>query len=131
MQGPSARPPWVRPARTVLRTSHLLGFAALYGGHLYAVDAARLQPALWATVASGTALVALELIRHRIWLVQLRGWATFAKIALLAGTAVWWEQRVEILTLAVVVGGISSHMPGRFRYYSILHRRVVGEAESG
>jgi hypothetical protein len=115
----------------MLRTAHLLAFAALYGGHIYAADVESLRPALWATVASGGALVALEVSRTRLWLVQLRGVATFAKVALVVAVALCWDLRIELLTAAVVIGGVSSHMPGRYRYYSLIHRRVVGEQQSG
>ena len=37
--------------------------------------------------------------------------------------------RVVLLTVAAVIGAVSSHMPGRYRYYSLLYRRVVGSRE--
>jgi len=40
-------------------------------------------------------------------------------------SAVFWEQRVWLLMLVLVIGSVGSHMPGRFRYYSLLHRRVI------
>lgn len=123
--------PGVRPLRTALRTGHLLAFGALYGGHVYGVDAAALRPALLATIATGGTLMALEMYRTPAWPLQLRGLATFAKIALVAAVAAWWDARVWLLSAAVVVGGVASHMPGRLRYYSILHRRVVGGREAG
>ncbi len=123
--------PAVRPLRTGLRTAHLLAFGALYGGHLYALPAERLWPALVATVASGGALMCLELWRLPMWVVQLRGVATLAKIGLVAMVAVCWPWRVWLLTTAIIIGGVSSHMPGRYRYYSLVHRRVVGGQESG
>lgn len=123
--------PGVRPLRTTLRTAHLLAFGALYGGHVYGVGAERLWPALLATVATGAAFMALEMYRTPLWPVQIRGLVTFVKVALVAAVALWWDLRLVFLTAAVVVGGVSSHMPGRYRYYSIVHRRVIGGQESG
>ena len=121
----------VRLVRTVLRTAHLVAFGALYGGHVYDVPRTELHAALGWTVATGAALMGLELYRTPVWLWQIRGLATLVKIALVAAVALWWDARVGLLTLAIVVGGVSSHMPGKYRYYSIKHRRVIGGRESG
>ncbi|MBI4515591.1 MAG: hypothetical protein HY699_07225 [Deltaproteobacteria bacterium] len=123
--------PGVRAVRIALRTAHLLAFGALYGGHIYDVAPQRLSAALWATVATGAALMAVEMYRSPLWLMQVRGLAAMAKIVIVAAVAVNWELRVALLSAAVIIGGISSHMPGRLRYYSIAHGRVVGSQEAG
>ena len=123
--------PGVRTVRTTLRTAHLIAFGALYGGHVYGIAADRLYGALLATVASGGALMALEILRNPIWPLQIRGLATFVKIALVASVALAWDARVWLLTAAIVIGGVVSHMPSRYRYYSVVHRRVVGGQERG
>lgn len=121
----------VRGIRTTLRTAHILAFAALFGGHVYGIPAERLVAALWATLGTGASLVALEVYHTPVWAVQLRGLATFLKCLLVALVAVWWDLRVALLALTIVIGSVSSHMPGRYRYYSVLHRRQVGDKESG
>ena len=123
--------PGARIIRTLLRTAHLIAAGALYGGHVYGVEAERLVPALAAVLATGGAFLGLEVYQASIWLVQVRGVATMAKLALVAAVSLFWEIRVPLLTMAVIIGGVSSHMPGRWRYYSVLHRRVVGPQESG
>lgn len=123
--------PGVRTVRTVLRTAHLIAFGTLYGGHVYHLPAERLWPALLATLATGGAFMALEMYRSPLWLVQTRGLATLAKITLVAAVAIWWDVRLWLLTAAVVIGGVASHMPGRYRYYSVFHGRAVGGQESG
>lgn len=123
--------PGVRVLRTTLRTAHLIAFGTLYGGHMYAVPAERLWPALLATLGTGGALMCLEVWRLPLWLVQLRGVATLAKIGIVAAVAVWWPWRVWLLTTAIIIGGVASHMPGRYRYYSVVHGRVIGGQESG
>ena len=123
--------PGVRTLRTTLRTLHIMAVAVFYGGHVYGVDAARLEPALYGVLASGGVFVALEVARAPIWLVQVRGVATFVKLGLVACVGVFWEQRLVLLTLALVIGSVVAHMPGRFRYYSLVHRKVVGPRDKG
>ena len=123
--------PGVRVIRTSLRTAHLLAFGALYGGHVYGIPAQRLWPALLATVASGGALVALEIYRTPLWLGQVRGLATLVKIGLVVAAAVYWDSRLWLLTTAAIIGGVASHMPGRYRYYSFVHGHPIGEQERG
>lgn len=123
--------PGVRAMRTTLRTAHLLAFATLYGGHVYSIPAQRLWPALLATVASGGALIALEIYRTPVWLGQVRGVATLLKIGLVVGVAVYWDLRLWLLTAAAVIGAVVSHMPGRYRYYSLIHGRSIGAQERG
>jgi len=123
--------PGVRTVRSTLRTAHLIAFGALYGGHVYAVAPERLKPALIATLASGTALMALEIFRNPIWPLQIRGLATIVKIALVAGVALAWDARVWLLTAVIAIGSVVSHMPSRYRYYSVWHRRVIGGQERG
>ena len=37
------------------------------------------------------------------------------------------ELVAAMVVLAIIIGGISSHMPGKYRYYSIWHGRVIKE----
>jgi len=40
----------------------------------------------------------------------------------------FWDFRLPILLMVVVIASVGSHMPARFRYYSILRREVVADA---
>jgi hypothetical protein len=123
--------PAVRALRTGLRTLHLIAIAALYGGHVYGASPADLVPALGATVATGGLFMLLEIYRAPIWLLQVRGVATLIKLGLIVCIALAWDLRIPILTAAIAIGAVSSHMPGRWRYYSLLHGRVVGPRDQG
>jgi hypothetical protein len=123
--------PQVRGLRTGLRTAHVIAFAVFYGGHAYGVAPERLVPALIATIATGGAFLTLEVWSAPVWLVQIRGVATLAKLALVASVAVLWDWRIFLLTLVMVIGVVTSHMPGRYRYYSLLHWREVGDGGKG
>ena len=50
---------------------------------------------------------------------------------LLASVGLFWDQRIWILTLIVIIGVVVAHAPSRFRYYSVLHRRVVDSHGKG
>jgi hypothetical protein len=127
-----ARPvPHLRVLRTTLRTLHLLAAAALYGGHVHGVEAARLLPALAATVATGGAFLALEVWRFPPWLVQLRGVATLGKLALLGAVPLFWEWRALVLSAVLAIGVVTAHMPGRFRYRSLLAGVPAGPEDKG
>jgi hypothetical protein len=123
--------PGARWLRTTLRTLHLIAVGALYGGHFYAVDATRLQPALLSVLLTGGLLACFEVWQSRIWVVQVRGVATFLKLGALAAIGLAPDWTVALLTLAMLIGSISSHMPGRWRYHSVLHGRVAGLTERG
>jgi len=101
----------IRWLRTGLRTAHLLAFAALYGGHVYGVDGP--DGAWTATLVTGAALMAVDLVREPVFLVQVRGLATLVKIGLLVAVQAWPGAALALLTPAAVIGAVSSHMPGR------------------
>jgi len=121
----------VRALRTTLRTLHLLAFGALYGGHMYGVEPSRLLWALLATLLTGGAFMALEMYRTPLWFAQIRGIATIIKIGLVITVGLYWSLRLWLLTAAVIIGSVTSHMPGRYRYYSLLHGTPLGEQERG
>jgi hypothetical protein len=113
---PPRRIPGQRALGIALRTAHLATFGALLGGHAFGVDPDRLRPFLAATALSGLALVALELASTCEWLLEGRGLAVVAKLAVLAAVPVFWEQRVALLLAVVVIASVTSHMPARFRH---------------
>ena len=105
-------------------------FGALLGGHLFAVDAARLMPFLVATIASGLGLMALELASTCAWLFMGKGVAVLLKLLVLLTVPVFWEYRVPLLLLTVAMASVASHMPSRFRHRLVFPgmRRFCSEA---
>ncbi len=98
----------------------------LVGGHAFDVAADRLYPVLWLVIATGAALIFLEAFSVTFrWPFQGRGLAVIAKLALLAAIPFVWVARLPILLAVIVLASVGSHMPARFRYYSILERRVL------
>lgn len=113
------------------RTLHLASFGILLGGHAFAIEADRLLPTLYVTIASGAGLIALEVYSIGLyWLFLGKGVMVFLKLAMLLAVPFFWDHRLLLLLLVVVIASISSHMPARYRHYSFLHRRVVQGGET-
>ena len=109
-----------------LRTAHVATMGILLGGHVYSSDPrAELLLPLWLCVGSGLALCVLEIGGSPIWFHQGRGLMTMAKLALIALVPFLWGWRVPILLVVVILASVGSHMPARFRYYSILYRKII------
>jgi hypothetical protein len=113
---PPRRIPRHRALGLALRTAHLMTFGVLLGGHLFDVDPARLKPFLLATIASGVALLALELASTCAWLFMGKGLIVLVKLAVLLSVPLFWEYRVPLLLLVVALASVGSHMPSRFRH---------------
>ncbi len=117
--------PYARGISITFRTVHIAAIGILLGGHVFAVSDVRLLPWLYLSIVSGTGLIGIELYSSCKWLYQGKGILVLVKLLLVAAVAVFWEQRVWLLLVALVISSVGSHMSGRFRYYSILHRRVI------
>jgi len=111
-----------------LRTAHIAAMGVLLGGHAFDVPASRLTLALWCTVGTGLALGLLEAGLRLEWFHQGRGLTTLAKLILVLGVPWLWDYRLPILLAVVVLASVGSHMPARFRYYSVLYLRVIPSA---
>ncbi len=121
------RIPHERWINIAVRTAHLTTSSILLGGHVFAVSADRLILSLYLTIASGVGLVLLELYTSCRWIYLGKGALVILKLALLIAAGVWWEERVVFLLLVVLIGSVGSHMPARFRYYSLIHGRVISD----
>ncbi len=105
------------------RTAHIAVISVLVGGHAFDVSAARLYPILWLAIVTGAVLIFFEAFSVRLrWLVEGRGLMVVAKLLLLLLIPFAWSYRLPILLAVIVLASIGSHMPARFRYYSILDR---------
>ena len=117
---------WTRRAWNIaFRTAHLGVAGAVFGGHVFGVERDRILVWLYLTVATGIALTVIEAYPRLRWCYQGRGVMVLLKVALLCFIPWFWEYRVSILVVVIVLASVGSHMPGRFRYYSLVHRRVL------
>jgi hypothetical protein len=97
----------------------------LLGGHAFDVPRERLLLSLWLTIGTGVALAAVEAGPRLLWVHQGRGLMTMAKLLLIAAVPFLWEQRLAVLLAVVVLASVGSHMPAKFRYYSVIYRQVL------
>jgi hypothetical protein len=119
--------PGQRWVRISIRSVHLLSMGLLLGGYAFGTPMEQLTGALWWTLGTGLVFVAVELYASCIFLMQLKGIAVIAKALLLWGAVAAPDAALACLAAAVIIGGISSHMPGKYRYFSPLHGRMVKE----
>ena len=117
--------PGIRWLRIALRTAHLIAMGLLVGGVAGGASSSDLTAALWGTFLSGALFVAIELYQSVQFVFQVKGIAVLVKLLLLMGAVEWPESALPFLIAAIVIGGISSHMPGKYRHYSILHGRPL------
>lgn len=123
--------PGARAWSVAFRTLHLAAFGVLLGGHAFAVEAERLLPSLWLTILSGIGLIILELYAEGLyWAFLGKGITVLVKLGILLAIPFFWEDRVLLLLLVVGIASVSSHMPARFRHYSLLHGRVIVPGEA-
>ena len=97
----------------------------LFGGHVFDVSAERLLFWLYLSIFTGVCLIVIEAYPSCRWFYQGRGALVFCKVLLLSLIPWLWQYRVSILVAVIVIASVGSHMPGRFRYYSFVHRRVL------
>ena len=116
--------PYARAWNMAFRTIHIGVTGILFGGHVFDVAAERLLIWLYLSIATGIGLIVIEAYPSCRWFYQGRGVAVLLKLVLLGIVPLLWDYRVAILSAVIVIASVGSHMPGRFRYYSLLHREV-------
>ncbi len=69
---------------------------------------------------SGAGIVADELLKYGLdWLRYLQAWVVLAKVGLCAFGALHPEWLLHALFLALVLGSVISHAPGRVRQFAL------------
>jgi hypothetical protein len=117
--------PGKRWVQISLRTAHLIGTAGIGGAFLYGAPTSAWLPYFWVLLLSGVAMVLLQLWSNAVWLLQLRGLAILAKLALLALVPLWPQAALPVCIAVVTISGVISHAPGNTRYYSLWHGRRI------
>lgn len=124
--------PYRRGIRTLLRALHILTTGVLLGGHIFQQPPELLVPWLWSSIATGLALFATDLYASFSVLLEARGIAVFIKIGLMMLVPVMWDHRVALLTAALIIGAVSSHLPRTYRHRLLFFRdRVVVDQRRG
>ncbi|CEO39506.1 hypothetical protein [Photobacterium kishitanii] len=119
---------WIqRLSKTAIRAAHILGVAISSGGFIFHLD-----KALWLnwwllSMFSGGLMMAQEIYRSKLWLIQLKGVLTFIKLGLLASIILIPQQQPNIYIIVLLLSVFIAHGPAALRHYSIWHRRVIDE----
>lgn len=103
----------------------------LLGGMFFDVDRSQLGPSFLACAVTGILLGMLEAGPRLTWFHQGRGLATLGKLLLfLVVPLLWssWTSRTAAMLAIVVIGSVGSHMPARFRYYSVIYREIINNS---
>ena len=110
------------------RTAHIGFMAVLFGGHAFDMETERLMLVLWMTIGTGAVLIALESGAKLLWFHQGRGLMTMGKLLLICSVPLFWDYRVSILAVVIVIASVGSHMTGKLRYYSVVYKEVIPDA---
>lgn len=108
-----------------LRTLHLLAVAGVGGGILFGLDKGLWLNYWWLAMLSGGLMMLIDIISNPVWIVQLRGLVIFFKLILLAliGSLPAWDG--FLLVIIIIISSVISHAPGKLRYYSVYHRKII------
>jgi len=114
-----------RWSKISLRTLHLLSVAGVGGGILFGLEPAPWSNYLWLAVFTGGLMMLMDMISNPVWMMQVRGIAILLKLVLLIMIFVYpgWDQ--FLLIIIIIISAVISHAPGKLRYYSLYHRRVI------
>jgi hypothetical protein len=113
--------PHARALNITFRTLHIVVIAILVGGHAFGASAEQLRPFLYGAIATGIGMVGVDAYPSLEFLHQ--GWGLFLlfKLALLCVIPFAWKYRLPILIAVIIIGSVGSHMPRKFRHYSLIY----------
>ena len=113
------RIPFDKPIKIVILFFHFIGFSVWYGGAVIVGEVPAIFPAM--TVISGVFLVARELYKDgSVWLRVSEGVLTMVKVVLLAVASALMIYEVPILSIVMLCGLLSSHLPEEVKEKRIL-----------
>jgi hypothetical protein len=107
------------------RTVHIAAMAMVVGGVAWG-RATELTAPIALTVASGLALLGIDLWRGGTFFLEGRGLAVLLKLALLGAGVLLAPIRLEAHLAAITIASIGSHMPKTWRHWSLAARRSAG-----
>jgi hypothetical protein len=114
----------LRAIQVAARTVHVAAMALVLGGVAWRAPEEALQGSVALTIASGLALLSLDLWKSGRYFVEGNGLAVLLKLALLGMGLLFPGERLAWYLSATAVASIGSHMPKSWRHWSPLDRRV-------
>jgi hypothetical protein len=114
-----------RWSKISLRTLHLLAVAGVGGGILFALEKDLWINYWWLALITGVLMMVMDIAANSVWIIQVRGVVIIFKLILLAllGLYPGWDS--FLLAVIIIISAVISHAPGKLRYYSLYHRRVI------
>jgi hypothetical protein len=97
----------------------------LLGGHFFGIAAGRLLPLLYMAILTGAALGIAEVYPNWRSVFEVRSLVIASKVLVLCLVPLLWNYRLAILMVVLAMASAGSHMPRRFRHYSVLERENV------
>lgn len=121
----------LRALKITLRAVHVLCAGVLTGAYVLEASSGR-GPWLAATLASGGAILALDLYQSAAFLLQVRGLVLLLKVALLLALPAFGESARWVLVALMLLSVVSSHAPSKVRYFLLVGRgRIRGSTAAG
>jgi hypothetical protein len=114
-----------RWSKISLRTLHLLAVAGVGGGILFALEKDLWVNYWWLALVSGVLMMVMDIAANPVWMVQVRGVVIIVKLILLALMVSYPAWGSLLLLVIIIISAVISHAPGKLRYYSLYHRRVI------
>lgn len=102
-----------------------MGLIGIAGGYIFNAEKSLWFPYFFITLLSGLAMVILSLWTNGKWLLQNRGLAIIFKLFLFILLPVYPGYEKLLLFSIVLISGVSSHAPAKFRYYSPFYGREI------
>ena len=99
--------------------------ALVVGGLPFGADFEALRTPILVTLASGILMFALDLAKDAAMLAQGSGAAVVLKLTLLGLGTLQPAHRLPWYLAATLIASVGSHMPGRWRHFSLLRWEVV------
>ncbi len=119
------KPTVKRWTKISLRTLHILAVAGVGGGILFGLEKGLWINYWWLALVSGVLMMLIDIISNPVWVVQVRGLVIFLKLILLAFMGNGAGLDSLLLALIIIISAVISHAPGKLRYYSLYHRKVI------
>ena len=108
-----------------LRTLHLLAVAGVGGGVLFGLEKDLWLNYWWLAMVSGGLMMLIDIISNPVWMVQIRGIIVFLKLVLLIFLGSYPQWDGLLLSIIIIISAVISHAPGKLRYYSLYHGKVI------
>ena len=114
-----------RWSKISLRTLHLLSVAGVGGGILFGLEQGLWFNYWWLAVVSGGLMMLMDMVSNPVWILQVRGLVILLKLFLLTMMFNYPAWDKILLITVIIISAVISHAPGKLRYYSLYHRRVI------